>query len=556
MTQEMQGQDIEQVRALAGLFESSADELESSRQQVTAAVFGFDGYGPNVDQMRGEWSDRLAPTLSDIAEALREAGDKATRNADAQEDTSNSYDGNPFAGVSTQASGSSGDDDGGGPLDWLGDKAGDLWDAGGDALDWTGDKVGDLWDAGTDAVGNVWDAGTNLVGKVWDAGTGLAGNVWDAGTNLAGNIWDAGTNLAGKLWDAGTSAVDWIGDRGSDALDWIGDRASAIGGAWANVGDSGLQLWDATGGAILDGEWPRTTEVLASQIRLAGSVVGLGITAGSLGMLDPKVFDDGEAYAGDPQDVPLPRPPESVADIARSVTDAYATDGTVRVTTVEGPDGPRVIVSVPGTEVWNPAAGDNPMDLTGNLVTAGGSRSTMSEAVILAMQNADIPPGAEVMMVGHSQGGMTVADLTSDPAFVDQYNVTHAMTYGSPIDSAHIDPSVNVLEMQHQHDVVPRLDLGDARYNPFSPNPALPGGQNESGNHTTVTFDDPGSAFNAKANHDHSEAYPSSMANSNDPGYLAYQQSLRESGFIVDVDKDGNTSAPVTAQDVRVGRKN
>jgi hypothetical protein len=517
MTQEMQGQDIEQVRALAGLFESTADELESARQQVTAAVFGFDGYGPNVDQMRGEWSEHLAPTLSNIAEALRSAGDTATRNADAQEGTSNSYDGNPFAGVSTQGS-SSGDDDGGGPLDWLGDKAGDLWDAGGDALEWTGDKAGDLWDAGTSAVGNVWDAGTNLVGKVWDAGT---------------------------------SAVDWIGDRGSDALDWIGDRASAIGGAWENVADSAGQYWNATGGAILDGEWPRTTEVIASTIRLGGAVVGAGITGASLGMLDPKVFDDGDPYAGEPTDVLSPRNPSSVADIARSVTDAYGTDGNVRVTTVEGPNGPRVIVSVPGTEAWNPSAGDNPMDLTGNLVTAGGSRSTMSDAVVLAMENANIPPGAEVMMVGHSQGGMTVADLTSDSAFVDKYNVTHAMTYGSPIDSAHIDPSVSVLEMQHQHDVVPRLDLGDARYNPFSPNPALPGGHNESGNHTTVTFDDPGSAFNATANHDHKDSYPTSMANSNDPGYLAYQESLRQSGFLTD-----GSNASVSAQDIHVGRKN
>lgn len=30
-----------------------------------------------------------------------------------------------------------------------------------------------------------------------------------------------------------------------------------------------------------------------------------------------------------------------------------------------------MIVSIPGTENWNPLAGDNPMDLTGNLVTAG-----------------------------------------------------------------------------------------------------------------------------------------------------------------------------------------
>jgi hypothetical protein len=138
---------------------------------------------------------------------------------------------------------------------------------------------------------------------------------------------------------------------------------------------------------------------------------------------------------------------------------------------------------------------------------------------------------------------MTVADLTSDPAFVSEYNVTHAMTYGSPIDSVHIDPSVSVLEMQHQHDAVPRLDMGDSRF------PFLPGGQNESANHTSVTFDDPGSPFNAVANHDHAEAYPNSMGNSTDPGYLAYQQSLRDSGFLTD---DPNA---ISAVDVHVGRK-
>jgi hypothetical protein len=560
MTQEMQGQDIEQVRALASLFESSADELESSRQQVTAAVFGFDGWGPNVDQMRGEWSDRLAPTLSDIAEALRSAGDTATRNADAQEGTSNSYDGNPFAGVSTQGHGSSGDDDGGGPLDWLGDKAGDLWDAGGDALDWTGDKVGDLWDAGTDAVGNVWDAGTNLIGNVWDAGTNLAGNVWDAGTNLAGNIWDAGTNLAGKLWDAGTNAVDWIGDRGSDALDWIGDRASAIGGAWENVGDAAGQYWDATGGAILDGEWPRTTEVIASTVRLGGAVVGAAITGGSLGIFDPKVFDDGDPYADDPRPItqdakgPNGEPPLTVPtdleNLTQGVTDSYkAGDGNVRVTTIDSPEGPRVIVSIPGTQPWNPLAGDNPMDVTGNFVTAGGGRSTMTEAVVLAMQNANIPPGAEVMLVGHSQGGMTVADLASDSAFVSEYNVTNAVTFGSPIDSNHIDPSVSVLEMQHRSDVVPRLDLGDARYSPL-PNvvPFLPGGHNETANHTTVTMDNPASWYDPMGNHSH-EAYSNSIKDSNDPGLAAYEQQLRDNGFLT------NDPSSVTGQDIRVGRK-
>lgn len=506
----MWGQDPEKVRELAQKLEDGAAELESVKQVASVAVWSFDGWGPVVDHMRDEWESQHAPMLANVAESLSSYAQKAKANADAQDDTSNSLDGgggSPFAGVSTQGSANSGgDDDGGGPLDWLGDRAGDLWDAGGDAVDWVGDRASDT----------------------------------------AGWIGDRATDL----WDAGSDAVGWLGDRGSDALGWIGDRASAIGGAFQNVGDSGLQLWDATGGAILDGEWPRTTEVLASTIRLAGATVGAGLTTATVGMWDPKVFDDGDPYAGDPTPVEQPRPPASIADVARGVTDSYeAGEGNVRITTVEGPNGPRVIVNVPGTEAWNPAAGDNPMDLTGNLVTAGGSRSTMSEAVMLAMQNADIPPGAEVMMIGHSQGGMTVADLTSDPAFVQQYNVTHAMTYGSPIDSAHIDPSVSVLEMQHQHDVVPRLDLGDSRF------PFLPGGQNESANHTSVTFDDPGSAFNAMANHDHSEAYPTSMGSTSDPGYLAYEQSLRESGFLVDVDENGNSTVPISGQDVRVGRQ-
>jgi hypothetical protein len=498
------------------------------KQIASAAVWSFDGWGPVVDQMRDEWESQHAPLLGQVAESLASFGQKAKANADAQDDTSNTLDGaggNPFAGVSTQGSANGDDDGGGGVLGWLGDKAGDLWDAGGDAVDWVGDKAGDT-----------------------------AGWIGDRATDL----WNAGGDAIDWIGDKGSDAVGWIGDKGSDALGWLGDRASAIGGSFQNLGDSGMQLWDATGGAILDGEWPRTTEVLASGIRLAGATVGVGLTAGTLGMFDPKVFDDGDPYAGDPSEVTAPRAPTSVSELALGVTDSYkAADGNIRITTVEGPDGPRVIVSVPGTEAWNPSAGDNPMDLTGNLVTAGGSRSTMSEAVILAMENADIPPGAEVMMVGHSQGGMTVADLTSDSAFVDKYNVTNAMTYGSPIDSAHIDPSVSVLEMQHQHDAVPRLDLGDSRF------PFLPGGQNESANHTSVTFDDPGSAWDAAGNHDHSENYPNSMKNGTDPdqaaydpALAAYEQGLRDSGFLVDVDKSGSPSAPVSAVDVHVGRKN
>lgn len=52
-----------------------------------------------------------------------------------------------------------------------------------------------------------------------------------------------------------------------------------------------------------------------------------------------------------------------------------------------------------------------------------------------------VPPGADVMFVGHSQGGLTAAQLAADPSFNNtsgtpgSYNVTHSFSVGSPIET-------------------------------------------------------------------------------------------------------------------------
>jgi hypothetical protein len=68
----------------------------------------------------------------------------------------------------------------------------------------------------------------------------------------------------------------------------------------------------------------------------------------------------------------------------------------------------------------------------------------------------------------------------------------------------------------------------------------LPGGQNESSRHTTV------------GNRDHSENHPASMDSSTDPGCLASERELRDSGFLTDPDQPGTT---VTAGYIRIGRR-
>ena len=529
MSEQLWGQDTEQVRALAETFGRSAQNLESSRDLIERAVMNIDGWGTDVEEMRERWATDLAPSMTRIVDALRGAGDVAARNADEQDATSDSYDGaggaGPFAGASAEATVSAG------PA-WAG--AGVVADGtvtadGGGLGDWFGDRLDDAAD-----------------GFGW--------------------VTDQVSDGAGWISDTASDLGDWFSDTTSDIGDWISDAGSTIGDSFGSLTDSAGLFWDATGGSILDGRWPRTTEVVASGVMFAGSTVDTLLTTVTAGEVDLNLFDDGDPSAGppqpvDPDDVTYPH---GLDDLTRSVTDAYtAGDGNVRITTIDSPEGPRVIVSVPGTEPWTPGTGDIPNDLAGNLVTAAGGTSTMTEAVALAMQNADIPPDAEVLLVGHSQGGMTVADLASNSDFVSEYNVTNAITFGSPIDSDHMDPNVNVLEMQHQGDLVPLLDMEDSLYIPGPAGavvPGLPSGYEQAGpHHTEVTFGTPSGSdgrYDVLGNHSH-ENYTETIAgatNPNDPAYdpavAAYERQLIESGFLGENYGEGNTSAV----DIQLGR--
>ncbi|WP_264030563.1 hypothetical protein [Cellulosimicrobium sp. SH8] len=307
---------------------------------------------------------------------------------------------------------------------------------------------------------------------------------------------------------------------------------------WLNVGESVDQLWDATGGSVLEGSWPRTSAVVASQLRLWGALGGALATTLTGQATD--LFDDGDPSVGDPVVVPRGevRVPAGVEDLIGGVTDAYgAGDGVVRLTTLDTPSGPRVIVSVPGTQPWDPRAGANPVDLTGNLVSAGGGTSTMTAAVELAMRVAGVPPGAEVLLVGHSQGGLTVAELASDPAIVSRFSVTDVVTFGAPVDGVVVDPRVSVLALQHANDLVPRLDLEGALYvpSPGRPDvpvlPGLPGVVDRTPQHVTVTLPSPGDWWDVAANHAH-QGYGASVAASQDLALLAAEERLRERGFL------------------------
>ncbi|MDP5226551.1 MULTISPECIES: hypothetical protein [Arthrobacter] len=332
--------------------------------------------------------------------------------------------------------------------------------------------------------------------------------------------------------------------------------------ALGNFGRMGLD-------ALIHGEPPSITQLVAGGLNLLGSSINLGVTGLTDGLVNPHIFDDGTPAAGDPHhvgvagmhnsvkgydDTPVPN---SLSNIMSGVSAAYqdsgrpgTPDNAVRITAVDKHDGngPAYIVSIPGTQTWNPLSGSTPMDLTGNLVTASGGMSTMSQAVERAMEKAGIPADAPVMLVGHSQGGMTAAALASDSEFRDRFNVTNVMTYGSPVDSTHIPDGIHTLEIQHATDVVPRLDLGNAKPGP-GPFGIMPWARDNNG--TVVTLPDPPGvgALDAAGNHDFNN-YARSVADHMNVAPLAnYQNDASMQRFIT------NDPNQVTATTSDVGRK-
>lgn len=301
------------------------------------------------------------------------------------------------------------------------------------------------------------------------------------------SLLDAVAGTAGDLWDTAGNFTSFVQDAAGDTWNPLQDRApfpirnmmDAQGNVYSRAGN----MLDMGWRWMTAGEPPSITEVISNGALLAASVVNLNSTTYSLGLINLNLLDDGRPVAGEPIPVEVGDPgrqdadkrpytplPSTISAVLNATDVAYADQGKpgtpdtgVRITTVSKPgEPPAYFVSIPGTTRWMPDGAANPTDLTGNLELAGGNLSTAAEAVRLAMEQARIPEGSPVMLSGHSQGGMIAAALASDAGFTDRFNVTNLVTFGSPVDSTPIPPSIDVLALQHAGDPVPKVDLADA----------------------------------------------------------------------------------------------
>lgn len=468
----LHGMDIEQGRNLAKELARASERFALLSSQLTPVVHSSLWTGADSQQFKADWKNH-SRTLMSASHALEEASKSLQENVRQQQETSRS--GGPGDGTSKSL------------LDRLMENAESaaegLWDG-----------LGDLWDGAGDVVDTVGDT--------------------------IGAGWNVFANMP-------------VPDAAGDVLDDLG-----------NLGRLG---WDF----MTSGEPPSITELMTGGTLLLASVGNLGATLNSGGLYNPHVLDDGTATAGEPIAVPVgPNTvpgashastpmPSSLANILEGVTMAYGDagkegtpDAAIRIVTVDGPDGPAHIVMIPGTSEWNVQSGSNPMDTVGNLSSASGDLSTASQAVALAMEKAGISPDAPVFLVGHSQGGMTAAALAASAEFRAQFNVTNVLAYGSPIDSTRIPDNIHTLALQHPNDVVPRVDLDNAKPGPGG----LPILSESRNNATVVTLPGlPGvSPVDVLANHDHPAYALSVQANENSGPIAAFKNDPSTQPFFTD----------------------
>ncbi|WP_162786963.1 WXG100 family type VII secretion target [Janibacter anophelis] len=495
-----QGLDPQQITAVADQLAAQGDRLEQVHHSGTAmmGVLAHSWAGPDVEFFTVSW-DQARSHIESMSTSLREASKALHRQAQEQ----------------IRASGESATGGVGGSTN-------------------TGGRSSNPRDA------RPWD-------DVTDFGKGLllpSTGVIDTAKKIADHTADGIREGADRVNDGIQEGVDrvnegmdWLEDRADQARDWGEDKADELADA---APEAAARLLLAATPGFLD---PAALEVaeaagLINQHGEAGETTDLSTNADT--------WDD----AGNVH--PRVTQPTSLEAIMRNTSAAYENDGTVRITEITRPDGTSAyIVNIPGTQFGSDLQ-SNPLDAAGNVPTVGGNSSAATEAVWDAMDKAGIPPGAPVLTVGHSQGGMIAQTLLSDPAFTERFNVTHSMTYGSPVDAIPDTSDARQLHLRHESDMVPRLDLGNGPlpsrlqddstvvplHNPPGVQPFAP---------STPT--NPVPLIDIVDAHSERK-YADSVGSSSDPRVTAFEDDLGD--FIVPTGEDSK----VSAVDIEIRRKN
>jgi len=158
------------------------------------------------------------------------------------------------------------------------------------------------------------------------------------------------------------------------------------------------------------------------------------------------------------------QPPSSISSMLGEIGDLEnQSEASIAVQRIVGHDGvARYLVVLSGMR--NLASTQDPEDLMGATAATVDTRTNYVTCVREALDTVLVPVGAQVLLVGHSQGGIVAMDLAGDPAFNGgRVRVAQVIAAGSPISSKEVAPGsgTRVLSIENVNDIVTHLDAAD-----------------------------------------------------------------------------------------------
>jgi hypothetical protein len=128
---------------------------------------------------------------------------------------------------------------------------------------------------------------------------------------------------------------------------------------------------------------------------------------------------------------------------------------TIGIDLFDNPSGNKTaVVYIPGTQSLGFGDGANPLDMASNIQAMGAAGSAASEkAVLLAIKQAGIESSDEVILVGHSQGGMVAGNIAANPA---GFIAAGLVSFGAPLAQLR-NLKAPVMAIEHTNDPVPNL---------------------------------------------------------------------------------------------------
>lgn len=446
------GMDTAGARAHAARLRLAAREVEVLRDAARAAVGAATWHGPDGDALRARWRAAADARLSALVAALLFFAERLAAEADAQETAS--------------------------APDVPEDSAAAVGDAGGARASRPGARSGDL---------------VALDGQFVSLGPALSALLGGVSGRPAPPAPAPAPVPRMSLASVVADGIGWGYGLGAEVL--VG-TATLLGAD----PDGLLQARDDVGrvGVLLEG-WvdgegaPAVAELGAASLLAAGSVaVAPAELFTDTGFLDPRT----DVTVHGMHAVPGPVAPRTLADLVEDGDEARrgatgpsvlpgadaASSGRIRVQQVRAADGTTgYIVHAPptgGAPIWHADAWGAQGASAGwdsNLRAMAGTESAAMADVRAAMRTAGVPPGARVLLVGHSQGGLTAAQLAADPSFnavggvPGTYDVTHVFSVGSPVQTVvPVQSSTQVVNLAHDPVWAPMESLpGPARTIPL-----------------------------------------------------------------------------------------